>query len=135
MTLSSPVLTTKAINLNIMRIKLSNSLIVEFYPSVFALLDIAEIMTELSTSIMQNNTLEGKLIIVSITLPFLFVKSIVIDVQVVREFKSRVYLLILEFIVVEANTLEVDNEVVRYLCQQTTFSHICFFLAGVTLIV
>ena len=84
---------------------------------------------------MQNNTLEGKLIIVSITLPFLFVKSIVIDVQVVREFKSRVYLLILEFIVVEANTLEVDNEVVRYLCQQTTFSHICFFLAGVTLIV
>lgn len=57
LTLPSPVFTTETINFNIMRIKLSNSFIIKLYPSIFALLDIAEIMTKLSTSIMQHNTL------------------------------------------------------------------------------
>lgn len=135
LTFSSPVFTTKTIYFNIMRIKLSDSFIIELNPSILALLNIAEIVTKLSTSIMQNNTLKSKLIVTGISLTILFIKSIVINIQVVREFKSRIDLFILEFIIVEANTLEMNDKVIWYFCQQTTFSHICLLLASIALII
>ena len=54
--LSSPMLASETISLHIMSIILLNSLIVELNPSSIILLDVAEIVPELGTSVMKNNT-------------------------------------------------------------------------------
>lgn len=51
-----PMLASKTINFNVMRVKLSNSLIIKFNPSIFAFFNVAEIVTKLSASVMQDNS-------------------------------------------------------------------------------
>lgn len=46
------MLSSEAIDFNIVRIELSNSFIVKLYPFIFCFFDVAEIVAELSTSIM-----------------------------------------------------------------------------------
>jgi len=46
------MLTSKAINLDIMRIKLPYSLIIELNPFVFTLFDVAEIVAKFRTAVM-----------------------------------------------------------------------------------
>lgn len=77
--------TSETVNLNVMWIKLSYPLIIELNPSVVTLLYIAEIMTKLCTTVMQYNTLESKLIITWVSLSFLFISCIVVNIQISRE--------------------------------------------------
>jgi hypothetical protein len=60
---SPPVLTTEAVHLDIMRIKLSHTLIVKLYPTAFRLLDVAEVMAKFSRSIVQDDSFQGEFII------------------------------------------------------------------------
>ena len=124
-----------AISLNVAWIKLSHSFIVKFKPFSIAFLDVAKIMTELSSSIMKDNSFQSKFIFLSILSVQLFIECVVIYVKLHWEFPAGVYLFILKLIVVKANSLKVDHEVVRKFSQNAGTSNISLFAAGVTLII
>jgi hypothetical protein len=65
----------------------------------------------------------------------LFVSGVVINVEVEGEFKSRVDLFVFKFFVVEANPLEMNDEVVGYLLDEAALGDICFLLTRIALIV
>ena len=68
LTFSPPMFSTIAVKLNIMRVKLPHSLVIELNPSVLILLYITEIMPKFSTTIMQYNSLQTKLVLLVVTL-------------------------------------------------------------------
>lgn len=63
LTLSPPVLTTKAVYFNIMRIKLSHAFVIELYPTAIRLLYVTEVMAEFGRSIVQNDSFQSEFII------------------------------------------------------------------------
>ena len=118
-----------------MRIKLPNSFIIELNPFIFWLFDIAEIVAKLSRSVVKVDTFESKLVVFRVSLTFLFINSIVVDIEVDRELKSRVYLFVLEFFIVEADSLQMDDHKVRNFRNKNTFGHIALLLTGIALII
>ena len=63
LTLPPPVLASKAIDFNILWIEFSYPFIIELDPTIFRFLDIAEIVTKLGRSIMQDYSFQDILII------------------------------------------------------------------------
>ena len=74
--------------LNIMRIEFSHSFIVELNPLIIRFLDVTEIVTKLSTSIMQNHSFKCELKFMSVRNSSFLIMSIIIDVEFLREFQS-----------------------------------------------
>jgi len=99
------MLSTIAVKLDVVRVELSDSFVIELNPFIFWLLDVTEIVTELCRPVVQIDALKDELIILWISLSFLFVDSVIIDVEFKREFKSWVDLFVFKFFIVEANSL------------------------------
>jgi hypothetical protein len=108
-----PVLTTKALALNILRIELLDPLIIELEPLGIAL-NKAEVVAILSRTNMHDYSLELVFEVVGVGHAVLFLGCVVVHVQLVRELPARVYFLVGECVVVEADALEVDDQVVRH---------------------
>lgn len=76
------MLPSKAVDFDIVRVELSDSFIVELNPLVFRFLDVAEVVPEISTTVMENDSFQGELIVFSIIYSFLLVSGIVVDIKV-----------------------------------------------------
>lgn len=92
-------------------------------------------MAEFSRSIMKNYSLQDVLIVRCLPDSFLEIERIRINIQVIRKFPSGVYLLILEFVVIEAHSLEMDNEKVGDLSQQSALGYISLLFTCVALVI
>lgn len=114
LTFPSPMFTSKTIDFDIMRVELPHSLVIELDPFCIGFFYITEIVPKLCTTIVQNDTLQDEFVVIGVSLAFLLVYRVVIDVKILGEFQPRIELLVLEFIVVEADSLEVNDEVVWY---------------------
>lgn len=132
----SPMLTTKTLNLNIAGIKFSNSFVIKLEPLSITFSNVAEIVAEVSSSIVNHNTPQ---LVSELSINFrdalFFWQCIVVDVEILWELPSRIYLLVFEAIIIEAHPLEMNDKVVRSFFQETALRNIAFFLASVTLIV
>ena len=124
-----------ALCLDILWIELSNSLIVELQPLLRRRLDEAEVVAVLSRADMHNDSLELVLELLAVFHLFLLLDSVVVDVELVGELPAGVDLLVLELVVVEADALQVHDEVVGQLAQQASLGDIAFFAAAVALVV
>lgn len=93
-------------------------------------------MAEISRSIVKHNTFQliFKLIF-HLFITFDFLKSIVIDVELLWELPSTIDFFVLKFIVIEAHSLEMDNEIVWSLSKIRTFCYISFLVAEIALII
>ena len=63
------------------------------------------------------------------------INSVVIHIEVIRELPTRVDFLVLEFVIVETDSLEVDNEVVGEIREEGALDGICFLFARVAHVV
>jgi hypothetical protein len=75
--LSSPVFSSEAVGLDVSGIELPDSLIIELDPHVLIFFDVGEIMSEVSSSIMKDDSLE-------------FILELIFGGDVVLEFIERV---------------------------------------------
>jgi hypothetical protein len=132
---SAPVLSSKAVILDIMGIELSDPFVVELNPPGVSLFDVAEVVAELCAAVVQDNSPESERVVIGVALSLLRVQRVVVYIKGVGELPAGVDLFVLELVVVEAHALQVDDEVVGHLRQQTAFGHVRLLLAGVALIV
>lgn len=135
LTLSSPMLSSEAISLDIMWIKLSYSFIIELNPTIIRFFYVTKVMTKVCRSIMKYNSLENIVIFWRRPDTFLMINCVWVDIEFLGELKSSVQFFIFKFIVVKLHSFQMDNEIVWNFCQKCTFCYIRFLFTSITLIV
>jgi hypothetical protein len=78
-------------------------------------------MTILCRTNMNNNSFKFVLIMFWIGQISLFVNCVVVDIQIIREFPSRVDFLVLEFVIVETDSLKMNDKIVWQFREQWPF--------------
>jgi hypothetical protein len=104
LTLSSPMLSSKAINFDIMWIKLSYSFIIELDPMIVRLLDIAKVMPKVCRTIMKYDSLQNIIIVRIFSDTFLIINGVRVYIQFLRELPSSVQFFVFKFIVIELHS-------------------------------
>lgn len=85
--LPTPVLATETVNLDIVGIELSNPLVIELYPLVLTFANVAEVVSEIGGSIVQDNPLEFvSELFVLFGETFLLGQGVIVHVEFVGEF-------------------------------------------------
>lgn len=69
-------------------------------------------MSILGRANVHNDSSELILVVLAIGFMLLFIHCVVVNIQLIRELPSRVYFLVLKFVIVEADSLEMDDKVV-----------------------
>ena len=127
---------SKTLNFNITWIKLSYSFIIELNPKVITFLDVTEVVTKISSTVVNNYSLQSVAkFVIHFWDSFFLWNGIVMDIQFLREFPSWVNFFILKFVVVKAHTLKMDNKVVRSFFQEVSLHNITLVVTWITLIV
>lgn len=84
---------------------------------------------------MHHNTFKFILVVLAVGFVFLFIYCVVVNIQLVGELPSRVYFLVLKLIVVEADSLEMNNKIVGQLGKESSFNGVSFLLTRVAHVV
>ena len=84
---------------------------------------------------MQHHSFQIIVVLVLVCFALLLVQRVVVDVELVGELPPTVDFFILELVVVEAHSLQVDDEVVRYLCQHRALHHVALLPTSVALVI
>lgn len=132
------MLSAKTFDLDIRWIEFSDSFIIEFNPLVSSLVlfNIAKIMTKICSTIVHDYTFEFvRELWVVLRYIFLFWKCVRVDIQLLREFPTRVHFFILKAVIVETHTLQMNDEVIRRLLKEGSFGDIAFIFACIALII
>lgn len=126
---------TETLRFDVLGIELPNPFIIEFEPLLRRCLYETEVMSILSRTNMDNYSLELVLKLLTVLLFLLLLHSIVVNIEVMREFPSTIHLLIFKLVVVEADALQMHNKVVGKLAEQTALRDIALLSTGVTFVV
>lgn len=128
--------TSKCLTLDILWIELAHSLVIELQPLALGSLNITVVVTEFSRTDMHYNSSQFIVVfLLRLCLSLLLIDGVVVEVELQRELPSSVNLLIFHFVVVEADSLEVQDEVVRELADETPLGCVCLLLAVIALVV
>jgi hypothetical protein len=98
--------------LKIIGVEVSDTIIIKFKPLVSLVSNITKVMSILCKTDVNHHSFESVLIlfrVVSVN-AFHLLESVLIQIQIMGELPSSVYLLVLKFIVIKANTLQMQNQ-------------------------
>ena len=84
---------------------------------------------------MHDDAFQLRLEFITVLNLLLLLNGIVVDIQVMWELPPAIDLFVLELVIVEADSLQVHNEVVGELTQQAAFGDIAFIPTSITLVV
>lgn len=127
--------TTEALRLNVLIVEPAHLTIVEFEPLLMLGFDEGVIMTCFSCTVMHYNS--GKFVLVLVDGSVLLFRLSYIrgKIDLHREFESSIDLFVDEGIHIEHDTLEVDDDEVRAVADESSFGHICLFITELAVVV